>query len=203
MNKKLLWILISLAVLIVVLVMLKKSGAFGKDEGTQVSAEKVTKRNITEVVTASGKIYPETEVKISPDDAGEIVELNITEGDSVKKGQPLAKIYADIYKTQHDQASALLNQQQAIVSNSSAQLPGLKAALDQAQKTYDREKQLLGDKVVSQSEYDQAESALRSAQANFNAAEQSIIGNQAGAASAQANLSIAAKNLSRTTVFSP
>jgi HlyD family secretion protein len=82
-------------------------------------------------------------------------------------------------------------------------LPGLKAALDQAQKTYDREKQLLSDKVVSQSEFDQAESALRSAQANYNAAEQSIIGNQAGAVSASANLAIAAKNLSRATVYSP
>ena len=203
MNKKLIWVLLILGVLIIVLVIMKKSGAFGKDEGIQVSAEKVTKRNITEIVTASGKVYPETEVKISPDVAGEIVELNVIEGDSVKKGQALAKIYADIYKTQHDQASAQLNQQQAIVSNSSAQLPGLKASLDQAQKTFDREKQLLNDKVVSQSEFDQAQSTLESAQANFNAAQQSIIGNQAGAVSAQANLSIAAKNLSRATVYAP
>src|ERR1700734_495828 len=110
MNKKLLWILISLAVVILLLVALKKGGAFGKDEGVKVSAEKVIKRNITELVTASGKIYPEVEVKISPDVAGEIVELTVMEGDSVKKGQELVKIYADIYKTQHDQASAQLNQ---------------------------------------------------------------------------------------------
>ncbi len=203
MNKKLLWVLIILAVVIVTLIALQKSGAFGKDEGIKVSSEKVIKRNITEVVTASGKIYPEIEVKISPDIAGEIVELTVMEGDSVKKGQELAKIYADIYKTQHDQASAQLNQQQAVVSNSAAQLPGLKAALNQAQKTYDREKQLLADKVVSQSEFDQAESALRTAEANYNAAQQSIIGNQAGAVSASANLAIAAKNLSRATVYSP
>jgi len=192
-----------LVVVILLLVALKKGGAFGKDEGIKVSSEKVIKRNITELVTASGKIYPEIEVKISPDVAGEIVELTVIEGDSVKKGQELVKIYADIYKTQHDQASAQLNQSQAVVSNSAAQLPGLKAALDQAQKTYDREKQLLSDKVVSQSEFDQAESALRTAQANYNAAQQNIIGNQAGAVSASANLAIAAKNLSRATVFSP
>ena len=83
------------------------------------------------------------------------------------------------------------------------QLPGLKAALDQAKKSYDREKQLLSDKVISQSEFDQAESTFLSAQANYNAAQQSILGNQAGAASAKANLSIAAKNLSRTTVAAP
>ncbi len=203
MNKKLIWILLGVVVIIVLLVVLKKAGVFGKEEGLKVSTEKAIRRDITEIVTASGKIYPEIEVKISPDIAGEIVELTVMEGDSVKKGQELAKIYADIYKTQHDQASALLNQQQAVVSNSAAQLPGLKATMDQAQKTFDREKQLLADKVVSQSEYDQAESALRTAQANYAAAQQSIIGNQAGAASARANLSIAAKNLYRATVYSP
>jgi HlyD family secretion protein len=203
MSKKLLWIIISLVVVIVLLIVLKKAGVFGKDEGIKVSAEKATKRNITEIVTASGKIYPEVEVKISPDISGEIVELTVQEGDSVKKGEELAKIYADIYTTQRDQAAAQLNQQQAVAMNSSAQLPGLKATMDQAQKSYDREKQLLADKVISQSEFDQAESSLRTAEANYNAAQQSIIGNQAGAASAKANLSIAAKNLSRTTVFSP
>ncbi|HEY4876806.1 MAG TPA: efflux RND transporter periplasmic adaptor subunit [Puia sp.] len=203
MSKKLLWIIISLVVVIVLLIVLQKAGVFGKDEGIKVSAEKAMKRNITEIVTASGKIYPEVEVKISPDISGEIVELTVQEGDSVKKGQELAKIYADIYTTQRDQAAAQLNQQQAVAMNSSAQLPGLKAAMDQAQRSYDREKQLLSDKVISQSEFDQAESALRTAESNYNAAQQSIIGNQAGAASAKANLSIAAKNLSRTTVFSP
>src|SRR3984957_9365738 len=203
MSKKLLWIIISLVVVIVLLFVLQKAGVFGKAEGIKVSAEKAMKRNITEIVTASGKIYPEVEVKISPDISGEIVELTVQEGDSVKKGQELAKIYADIYTTQRDQAAAQLNQQQAVAMNSSAQLPGLKAAMDQAQRSYDREKQLLSDKVISQSEFDQAESALRTAESNYNAAQQSIIGNQAGAASAKANLSIAAKNLSRTTVFSP
>jgi HlyD family secretion protein len=203
MSKKLLWIIIILVVLIVVLIILSKAGVFGKDEGIKVSSEKVVKKTITEIVTASGKIYPEVEVKISPDISGEVVELTVQEGDSVKKGQELAKIYADIYTTQRDQAAAQLNQQEAVASNSSAQLPGLKAALDQAKKNYDREKQLLTDKVISQSEFDQAESTYLSAEANYNAAQQSIIGNQAGAASAKANLSIAAKNLSRTTVAAP
>jgi len=203
MNKKLLWIIISLVVIIVLLIVLKKAGVFGKDEGVKVSTEKVVKKTITEIVTASGKIYPEIEVKISPDISGEVVELTVQEGDSVKKGQELAKIYADIYTTQRDQAAAQLNQQEAVASNSAAQLPGLKAALDQAKKAYDREKQLLADKIISQSEFDQAESTYLSAQANYNAAQQSIIGNQAGAASAKANLSIAAKNLSRTTVSAP
>ena len=76
MSKSLKWILISLGVLVVLLVILSKAGAFGKDEGIKVTAEKVQKRTITEIVNASGKIYPEIEVKVSPDISGEITELN-------------------------------------------------------------------------------------------------------------------------------
>lgn len=190
--------------LILVLVLLKKAGVIGKEEGIKVSAEKVARRNITEIVTASGKIYPEKEVKISPDISGEVVELNVVqEGDSVHKGQELAKIYADIYTTQRDQAAAQMNQQQALVSNVSATLPGLKTAMETAKRTFDRQKQLLDQKVISQSEYEAAESAYRTAEANYMAALQTAKGNVAGVASARANLSIAAKNLSRTTVISP
>jgi len=204
MNKKVLWIIIAIVVLIIGLVLLKKAGVIGKDEGTKVSAEKVARRDITEVVTASGKIYPEKEVKISPDISGEVVELNVVqEGDSVKKGQELARIYADIYTTQRDQAAAQMNQQQALVSNVSATLPGLKTAMETSKKTFDRQKQLLEQKVISQSEYEASESAYRTAEANYMAAVQTAKGNVAGVASAAANLSIAAKNLSRTTVVSP
>src|SRR6185312_8997656 len=204
MNKQILRILIIVIVLVLVLVVLSKSGVLGKDEGTRVSAEKVIRRDITEVVTASGKIYPEKEVKISPDISGEVVDLKVTqEGDSVHKGQELARIYADIYTNQRDQAAAQMGQQEALVSNANAQLPGLKAAMDAAKRTYDREKQLVDAKVVSQSEFDNAESAYKTATANYQAAVQTIKGNQAGVASARANLDIAAKNLSRTTVVSP
>ena len=120
MSKTLKWIIISLIVLIVLLVVLKKAGLLGKDEGTKVTAEKVMKRTIVETVNASGKVYPEIEVKMSPDISGEIVELNVEEGDSVKKGQVLARIYGDIYATQRDQAAAIVNQQEAQLANSSA-----------------------------------------------------------------------------------
>src|SRR3954466_3256753 len=139
MKKKTLWIIIGLAVVIIFLIVLKSSGALGKEEGIKVSAEKVTKRTIIETVTASGKIYPEIEVKVSPDISGEIVELNVQEGDSVKKGQVLAKIYADIYASQADQASAIVAQSQAQASNSKAQLNALKATLDQTEAAYKRQ----------------------------------------------------------------
>src|SRR5258708_3017977 len=204
MNKKFLRIIIGLIALILLLVVLKKAGVLGKEEGIKVSAEKAVRRNITEIVTASGKVYPEKEVKISPDISGEVVELNVLqEGDSVKKGQELAKIYADIYTTQRDQAAAQMNQQQALVSNMSAQLPGLKASMDATKRTFDRQKQLLDQKVVSLSENEASESAYKPAEANYMAALQTVRGNVAGVASFKANLSIAAKNLSRTTVVSP
>ena len=204
MNKQVLRIIIGVIILVLLLVVLKKAGVLGKDEGIKVSAEKAVRRNITEIVTASGKVYPEKEVKISPDISGEVVELNvIQEGDSVHKGQWLARIYADIYTTERDQAAAQMDQQEALVSNMSEQLPGLKAAMDADKRSLDREKQLLDQKVVSLSEYETAESTYKSALASYMAALQSVKGNKAGVASARANLQVAAKNLSRTTVVSP
>jgi HlyD family secretion protein len=81
----------------IIVIGLKKGGVIGKEEGIKVTSEKVVKRTIIETVNASGKVYPEIEVKVSPDISGEIVELNVNEGDSVRKGQVLARIYADIY----------------------------------------------------------------------------------------------------------
>ncbi len=92
MSKNLKWIIGILIVLVIALVALSKAGVFGKDEGTKVTAEKAAIRTITETVNASGKVYPEVEVKVSPDISGEIVQLNVAEGDTVRKGQLLANI---------------------------------------------------------------------------------------------------------------
>ena len=203
MNKTLLWIIIGLVVLVGGLFGLKAAGVIGKDEGIKVSTEKAAKRTIIETVNASGKVYPEVEVKVSPDISGEIVELSIEEGDSVRKGQVLAKIYADIYLTQRDQVVAGVNQAKAQVSNAEASLVGLKATLDQAQITYNRQKRLLDDKVISRSEFETADQALRTSQANYNAALQGIKGQQANIQNAQAQLAKADKDLSRTVINAP
>ena len=203
MKKKFVWIIVILAVLIIALVGLKAGGVIGKEEGTKVATEKVIKRTIIETVNASGKVYPEIEVKVSPDISGEIIELQVLEGDSVRKGQVLAKIYADIYTTQRDQAAAVVNQQQATVDNNKAMLESLKAAQELAQRTFDRQKQLLDEKVISRAEYEQAENGLLAAKANYNGALQGIRSGQAGVQSAEASLSRANKDLSRTAVLSP
>jgi len=85
MSKKLIWIIVALVVLIGALIGLKKAGIIGKEEGTKVTTEKAIKRNIIETVNASGKVYPEVEVKVSPDISGEITDLFVNEGDTVKK----------------------------------------------------------------------------------------------------------------------
>jgi HlyD family secretion protein len=202
MNKTVKWILIILGILVAVLIVGKLIAGKG-DDGIKVSTERATKRMIIETVNATGKVYPEVEVKISPDISGEITELNVLEGDSVKKGQVLARIYADIYATQRDQAAAAVNQQQAMTANSQSQMDALKASMDQAERTYNRQKQLLDDKVISKAEFEQSESAYLTAKANYNAAIESIKGNKASIASAQANLSRANKDLSRTTLIAP
>ena len=148
MNKKLIWIIVALIVVIGALIGLKKAVVIGKEEGLKVSSEKVTTRTIIETVNASGKVYPEIEVKVSPDISGEIVELNVSEGDSVKRGQILARIYADIYLTQRDQIEAGVNQTVAQLSNSTANLAGLKATLDNLKNVYDRQKKLLNDNDI-------------------------------------------------------
>jgi HlyD family secretion protein len=201
MNKTLKWILIVAGVIILIIVILKMVG--GGDQAIKVSTEKAARRTIIETVTASGNIYPEVEVKISPDISGEITELNVEEGDSVKKGKVLARIFADIYALQRDEAASQVNRAQATVANSSASIEALKAALDQAKQTYDRNKALYDQKVISKSEFEQFETTWRSAQANYNAAKENIRSLQAGVTESQTGLTKANKDLSRTTLIAP
>jgi HlyD family secretion protein len=203
MNKTTKWLLIGIGILLVVLVVLSKTGAFGKAEGLKVTAEAAQKRTIIELVNASGKIYPEVEVKVSPDISGEITELTVAEGDTVKKGQLLARIYADVYNIQKNQAASGVAQSQAQVANSQAALAALKAQMDQAKKTFDMQKKLFDDKVISLSEFNIADANYKTAAANYNAAAQGIKGGQAGVQSAVANLQKANTDLSRTAIVAP
>lgn len=175
----------------------------GGSDDLKVVVENVEKRTIIETVPATGQIYPEVEVKISPDISGEVVDLFVAEGDSVKKGQPLARIFADIYALQRDQAASQVTQSQATVANSEAALEALRANLAQAQQTYDRNKVLFDDKVISKAELEQFETTLRSAKANYNAAEQNIKSLRAAVNAAQTGLDRANKDLGRTTLVAP
>ncbi|MFT3904435.1 MAG: efflux RND transporter periplasmic adaptor subunit [Niabella sp.] len=202
MSKKWKRIWLIVGILVVLLIVLKIVG--NKDKGLiNVTVEKAAPRSITETVTASGQVYPEYEVKISPDISGEVTELTVQEGDSVVRGQVLARIYADIYALQRDEAAARVGQSEATVANSRAGLGAQKASLDLAQQAYDRNKKLFDEKVISKSEFEQYESNLASAKANYNAALQNIRSLEAAVRSSQSGLTSANKNLGRATIVAP
>jgi HlyD family secretion protein len=203
MKKKIIWIIASLIIAIVALVFAKKKGWIGKEEGTKVTAEKADVRTIIETVNASGKVYPEIEVKVSPDVSGEIVELTVNEGDSVVKGQILARIYADILLSQRDQVMAGVNQTRAQLANSQASIAGLKAQVDNLKVIFDRQKKLLAEKVISRAEFEQAEQNYLTATANYNAAREGLKSSEASIQSAMAQLQRADKDISRTVITSP
>ena len=85
------------ALLLVVFFFIFRGSIFQKDKEIAVTTELVQSKDIVETVTASGKIYAEEEVKISSDVSGEIVELNIKDGQYVQKGDLLAKIQPETY----------------------------------------------------------------------------------------------------------
>lgn len=202
-KKKTLFWLTGLGLLVILLIVLKASGVIGKEELLNVAVDKAEKKNIIEVVTASGKIYPEIEVKVSSDVSGEITELTVLEGDTVTKGQVLARIYGDIYGSMVDKAMASVSQSQAQLANTAAALNSYKARLDQNKAAYLRNKELLSQKVISRSEFETSEATYLASQADYNAAAQQINSSKYGVQSAQANLKEANKNLGRTTITAP
>jgi HlyD family secretion protein len=203
MNKKIIWIGAGFVVVIGLLIGLKKAGVIGKEEGVAVTVEAVQLRTITESVNASGKVYPEIEVKVSPDISGEIVNLFVEEGDRVTKGQVLAKIYADIYSSQRDQVTASVNQVKAQYENVKAGISGLKTVYDNTKATNERFKKLFADKIVSRAEYEQTEQAFRSAESSYNSAKESIKSGEAQIQGVRAQLARAEKDLARTIITCP
>ena len=203
MNKKIIWIGVGFVIVIGLLIGLKKAGVIGKEEGIAVTVEAVQLRTITESVNASGKVYPEIEVKVSPDISGEIVNLFVEEGDRVTKGQVLAKIYADIYSSQRDQVTASVNQVKAQYENVKAGISGLKTVYDNTKATNERFKKLFADKIVSRAEYEQTEQAFRSAESSYNSAKESIKSGEAQIQGVRAQLARAEKDLARTIITCP
>lgn len=201
MNKKRLWWIIGGGVvLLVILIIAAKSKG---DKGTKVAVEKAALHTITESVTASGKIYPETEVKISPEVSGEITELPVEEGDSVHKGELLVRINPVIYSSMVSQAAAAVEESRARVSNSKELAQQAKAQFEQAKSNYERNKKLFQDKVISAMEFEQAEANFLTAKASYEASRANISGGQYSVESAAASLSQARENLRKTTIFAP
>ncbi len=188
-----------------------------KTEGESVETEVVALRDIRETVSASGKIFPEKEVKISSDVSGEIVELFVEEGDSVKAGQILARIDPEAYVSAVERAQASLNasrselaRSKSSIENAQAQIELIKAQLDNAKRVHERNIKLKKDGVISTQDFEaseanvaQLEANLRAAEASQRAAVQAAKSSEFNVASAEAGLKEIRTSLSRTTISSP
>jgi HlyD family secretion protein len=189
-QKKLLPIAIVLLVLIVVfLVVGKKAGWIGEEFAISVTTQKVESKTITEYITANGKIQPETEVKISPDVSGEIIELYVAEGDQVNAGDPLCVIKPDMY-------ISALNRAEAALNSSKARLAQAEAQLIERELAFKRAKQLFDTNTIPVSEFEAAEAAFKVAQSEVRAAEFSV-------KSAEASVEEAREQLTKTRIFAP
>lgn len=202
-KKKRRIIIFGLIGLVVLLVVLRKAGVIGGNNTTQVAIEKVALRSITETVSASGKIQPVREVKLSPDVSGEVVELMVKEGDRVKTGDVLARIKPDIYEANYDQLAATVNSQRANLANSEARLAQTEAQFANTEASFNRNKTLFNQGVISQSEFESIQSQFNVAKAEVDAAKQTVNAARYNVHSAQASMSEASKNLARTTIQAP
>lgn len=190
MNKKTKIIIGVIVALILLLIIGKKQGWFGATGNfKQVEISKIEPITIIETVAATGKIQPETEVKISSEVSGEIIELPIVEGQQVKKGDLLVKINPDLYQSG-------LQRSQAALQNVRAMHNQAQAALNEAELNYNRNKTLFERGVISKAEWDRAVAAYESAKASSESAFFNI-------QSAMATVNEARDNLSRTTIYAP
>lgn len=181
----------------------KQAGWIGKVKPTEVEFTKVKRSDIIERVSASGKVQPEIEVKISPDVPGEIIGLYVEEGDSVVKGQLLAKIRPDNYEALLARSQASVNSSKAEVERSKASLAQSNAQLIRAKTEYERNQKLLADKVVAEADFQRSEADYRVAQQNVEAAKAAVEASKFNVQSAEAALRDAAENLRKTTIYAP
>ncbi len=200
MSKRNIWITVGFLILVAILIYIGKNRSRGELE---VNVGKVETRTIVSTVSANGKIKPEAEVKISPDVSGEITELYVQEGDTVKEGQLLLKINPDLYITARDRASAGLSSSRSNLKTSQAQQTQAEARFIEQKAAYNRSTELYNDAVISQAEYDAATSAYQIAKSEVQAAKERVSAARYGIQNAQASLSEANKNLGRTSIYSP
>lgn len=203
-SNKLIYILLGVAVvLVIVAVVGKQQGWIGKEKAMDVEFSKASRQTIVEKVSASGSIQPELEVKLTPDVAGEIIELNVEEGDSVMIGDRLIKIRPDNWQSAVDRSLANLNQQKANEADARARLARAKATFDRAELEYNRQKKLYDEKVISDSDWELAVSNYKIAKNDLESAEQAVNASEFIVRSSQASVNEARENLRLTTVLAP
>ncbi len=203
-NNKMLKIgLLVLALLIVFVIVGRNAGWIGGTEGYRVSVEAAEPRDIVEIVTANGRVRPVTEVKISSDVSGEIIELNVEEGDFVERGRLLARINPDIYESALDRVTASLNTSRANLASARARSLQADAQFSNTRSEYERNKRLFEQNIISQAEFESIEARFLVSQSDLEAAYQSVVASEFQVKSAEAGVSEARDNLAKTNLFAP
>lgn len=195
--------IIGVVVLLVLVIVANKAGWIGKGDVIKIATEKVEERTVNETVSASGKVQPETEVKLSSEVSGEIVELNIKEGDIVKKGQVLCRVKPDILQSGYDRTVASLNSQKANLAAAQQQLIQNKASFNNIEANYKRNQELFNKKVISASEFDKVKAEYDGAKANLAMQEQNVLAAKYSVDQSAAMVKEASDNLARTTIYAP
>ncbi|MBS1645663.1 MAG: efflux RND transporter periplasmic adaptor subunit [Bacteroidetes bacterium] len=200
MSKRLWWWISGGILLLIILIVV---GKLNGNDGVKVAVEPAGVHTIIETVSGSGKIYPETEVKIAPEVSGEIIALNVQEGDSVRKGDLMVRINPAVYNSIVSQASASVAQSQAQSANTDQLVGQAKSQYELALASFNRNQKLYQDKVISATEFEQAKASYQGAKASYEAAKANSSGGFYGVASARAGLDQAKENLRKTTIFAP
>lgn len=200
---KLKHIIITVVAIIALLVILKLTGVIGGNKTEKVTTEKASDKTVVETVTASGKIQPETEVKLSSEVSGEVVELKVKEGDIVKAGQLLCKVRPDVLQSGYERTVASFNAQKSSVAAAQQQLAQNQANFVNADATYKRNVELFNKKVISASEFDSAKAAFLTAKANLASAKENVTGAKFTLEQTGANVKEAGANLAKTTIYAP
>lgn len=204
-KKKTTWIRIGIVavILLVGAVVAKRAGFLGDGDRLKVYTAKVERLDIIETVSANGKVQPEVELKITADVSGEITDLNVREGDVVKKGTLLCRINPEVYVSSQERAQAAVNTSKANLLNSKSRLTQARAQFEQAQLNFDRNRKLFEEKVISTAEFDNVRSTYEVAKAEVEAATQSVSAASFSVNSAEAGLKESNENLKRTSIYAP
>lgn len=197
------YVLIGAAVLLVFVIIANKMGWIGQGDVIKIATDKAEKMTVNEQVSASGKIHPEVEVKLSSEVSGEIVELTVKEGDVVTKGQILCRIRPDILQSGYERAVASLNAQRASLAMAEQQLKQQEVNFANLETNFKRNKELFDRKVISAAEFDQVRADYESARAILEAQRQNVLVTKYGIDQSEATVKEAGDNLARTTIYAP
>lgn len=203
-SSKLMYYLIGgLVVLIIFLFIGKSLGWIGKTKELEVEFAKAKKTSIVEKVSASGTVQPVIEVKIAPDVSGEIIDLFVEDGDSVKQGELLVKIRPDLWLSQLERSEAGLSQQRASVEASKAGLARAEANFMRAEQDYKRQERLWNEKVISESDWQLAQQNFKVATNDLKTAERNLDAAKFVVSSTEASVKESRENVRRTSVVAP